>query len=104
VPGPVIKFYGVADGQFFRYYGADAGPAGRRPSLDEDRLRSLAFTAASELGLDVFGGDVALPSPEHPVLIDLNDWPSFAPFRAEAASHIAAYAESHTHFHSLPRS
>ncbi|MDQ6926858.1 MAG: hypothetical protein M3154_11580, partial [Candidatus Eremiobacteraeota bacterium] len=40
----------------------------------------------------VFGGDVALPAPDAPVLIDLNDWPSFAPFRADAAAAIAAYA------------
>ena len=81
VPGPVIKFYGVANGQFFRYYGADAGPDGPRPQVDEPRLRALAFAAAGELRLDVFGGDVAFPTPDEPVLIDLNDWPSFAPFR-----------------------
>ncbi len=95
VPGPVVKFYGVADGQFFRYYSADAGPGGPRPDVDEPRLRALAFAAAQELRLDVFGGDVALPARDEPVLIDLNDWPSFAPFRADAARHIAAYAASH---------
>jgi hypothetical protein len=95
VPGPVIKFYGVADGTFFRFYGADAGPSGPQPEVDERCLRSLAFAAARELRLDVFGGDVAMPAPNKPVLIDLNDWPSFAPFRADAARHIAAYAASH---------
>jgi hypothetical protein len=95
VPGPVVKFYGVADGEFFRYYGADAGPGGSRPQVDERRLRALAFAAARELRLDVFGGDVALRSPADPVLIDLNDWPSFAPFREEAGRHIAAYAAAH---------
>jgi hypothetical protein len=96
VPGPVLKFYGVADGRFFRYYGADAGPAASPPPVDEERLRALAFSAAARLGLDVFGGDVALPEPDRPVLIDLNDWPSFAPFREEAARHIAAYIEYST--------
>ncbi len=95
VPGPVIKFYGVADGEFFRYYGADAGPNGPRPQVDERRLRALAFAAARELRFDVFGGDVALPTPSDPVLIDLNDWPSFAPFREDAGRHIAAYAAAH---------
>jgi hypothetical protein len=95
VPGPVVKFYGVADGEFFRYYGADAGPGGPRPDVDERRLRALAFAAARELRLDVFGGDVALRSPAEPVLIDLNDWPSFAPFREDAGRHIAAYAAAH---------
>lgn len=92
VTGPVIKFYGVADGSFFRWYDATAGVDGPRPPVDEARLRALAFGAARALGLDVFGGDVALPAPDAPVLIDLNDWPSFAPFRAEAARAIARYA------------
>jgi hypothetical protein len=91
VPGPVLKFYGVADGRFFRFYEAEAGPHGVVPRVDERRLRELAFAAAARVGLDVFGGDVALPEPDRPVLIDLNDWPSFAPFRDEAARHIADY-------------
>jgi hypothetical protein len=93
VPGPVVKFYGVADGRFFRYYGAEAGPAAPPPPVDEARLRELAFAGARMLGLEVFGGDVALPSPDRPVLIDINDWPSFAPFRAEAANAIAGYID-----------
>ena len=87
VAGPIVKFYGVADGRFFRYYGAD--------DVDGDRLKALAFVAAERLGLGVFGGDVAFPEPDRPVLIDLNDWPSFAPFRAEAARHIAGYVHDH---------
>ena len=69
-----------------------AGVDGPRPVVDESRLRALAFGAARALGLEVFGGDVALPTPDAPVLLDLNDWPSFAPFRAEAAAAIAAHA------------
>ncbi len=91
VPGPVVKFYGVTDGRFFRWYGADAGFGGERPAVDENRLKALAFEAAAILGLEVFGGDVALPEPDRPVLIDINDWPSFAPFRADAAQAIAEY-------------
>jgi hypothetical protein len=93
VPGPVVKFYGVADGRFFRYYGAEAGPAAPPPPVDEEKLRELAFAGARMLGLEVFGGDVALPAPDRPVLIDINDWPSFAPFRAEAAGAIAGYID-----------
>jgi hypothetical protein len=93
VPGPVIKFYGVADGRFFRYYGADAGPGAPPPPVDEGRLRKLAFAGARMLDLEIFGGDVVLPAPDRPVLIDINDWPSFAPFRAEAASAIAGYID-----------
>jgi hypothetical protein len=94
VPGAVLKFYGVADGSFFRYYDAAAGPDGPLPNVDEARLRALVFDAAAAVGLDVFGGDVALRAPDDPVLIDLNDWPSFAPFRDDAAAAIAAYARS----------
>jgi hypothetical protein len=88
IAGPIVKFYGVADGSFFRYYDAQ--------HVDEERLKELAFAAAQRLGLVVFGGDVACPEPDRPVLIDLNDWPSFAPFRAEAARHIAGYVNSMT--------
>jgi len=91
VPGPVVKFYAVTDGRFFRWYGADAGFGGERPVIDEDRLKAIAFDAAALLGLEVFGGDVAFPRRDRPVLIDINDWPSFAPFREEAARAIAEY-------------
>ena len=88
VPGPIVKFYGVADGRFFRWYSA-TGDASVK--ADEARLREVAFGAAQALGLEVFGGDVALPAPDRPVLNDLNDWPSFAPFRADASRAIAGY-------------
>jgi hypothetical protein len=91
IPGPVVKFYGVTDGRFFNWYGSEAGFAGERPRIDENRLKALAFEAAAILGLEVFGGDVAFPEPDRPVLIDINDWPSFAPFRDEAARAIADY-------------
>jgi len=91
VSGPVVKFYGVADGRFFRYYGAEAGSAAPPPPVDEGKLRELAFAAARRLELEVFGGDVAVPEPDRPVLIDINDWPSFAPFRDGAADAIAGY-------------
>lgn len=91
VPGPVVKFYGVTDGRFFRWYGSDAGYGNPPPEIDERRLEAVAFQAAALLGLEVFGGDVAFPAPDRPVLIDINDWPSFAPFRGEAARAIAGY-------------
>jgi len=93
VPGPVVKFYGVGDGSFFRWYGAEAGATAPPPAVDESKLRKLAFAAARVAGLEVFGGDVALPAADRPVLIDLNDWPSFAPFRDDAARAIAGYID-----------
>ncbi|HUL03686.1 MAG TPA: hypothetical protein VLV16_10700 [Gemmatimonadales bacterium] len=91
VPGPVVKFYGVTEGRFFRWYGADAGYGRPGPVIDESCLKAMAFEAAALLGLEVFGGDVAFLAPDRPVLIDINDWPSFAPFREEAARAIAEY-------------
>lgn len=92
IAGPILKFYAVADGRFFSWYPAD-GPRDRHVEIDEDRLRDLVFAAARAVGLEVFGGDVAFPKPDAPVLIDLNDWPSFAPVRVVAAAAIASYID-----------
>jgi hypothetical protein len=92
VAGPIVKFYAITGGRFFSWYPAD-GPRDRRLDIAEDRLQALVFAAARAVGLEVFGGDVAFPKPDEPVLIDLNDWPSFAPVREAAASAIAAYID-----------
>jgi len=85
VAGVVVKFYGVADGRFFRCY-TDAGeiPAS---------LATLwtAAHAGAALGLEVFGGDLVVDGDGRPVLVDVNDWPSFARCREEAADAIAGY-------------
>ena len=91
VPGPIVKFYGVTGRRFFHWYLADNPLGEGRAGVDGDRLAALAFAAADALGLHVFGGDAALPSPTEPVLVDINDWPSFAPVRDAAADAIAAY-------------
>jgi len=89
VGGPIVKFYAVADGRFFSWYAADPGPV----EISEQSLKDLVFAAARTVGLEVFGGDVAFPQPDAPVLIDLNDWPSFAPVRVAAAEAIASYID-----------
>ncbi len=89
VGGPIVKFYAVADGRFFSWYAADPG----RVEICEQSLKELVFAAARVVGLEVFGGDVAFPEPDAPVLIDLNDWPSFAPVRVAAAEAIASYID-----------
>jgi len=89
VPGPIVKFYALADGRFFSWYAADPSTV----DISEESLKALVFAAARAVGLEVFGGDVAFPAPDAPVLIDLNDWPSFAPVRAAAAAAIAAYID-----------
>ena len=56
---------------------------------DENKLLELADTSAKILGLYVYGGD-AIISPDSEIsIIDINDWPSFAPIREAASHHIA---------------
>jgi hypothetical protein len=90
VPGPVIKFYGVIGREFFHCYPAEAG--GLPDTWSDEPLQDLAERAAQALGLAVYGGDAVLTASGTPVLIDLNDWPSFAPVRASAAAAIARFA------------
>lgn len=94
VPGPVVKFYGVAGGDLFHAYLAESGAPVTAADVDLATLRDLAFHAAGRLQLDIFGGDVVIDAERHPVLIDLNDWPSFAPIRDQAARAIAGHVHS----------
>ena len=88
VAGPVLKFYGVGDGSLFHAYREDGRPVDA-DTVDVPTLRRLAFAAARAVGLNVFGGDAVVPTRTHPMLVDLNDWPSFAPVREQAAVAIA---------------
>ena len=92
VPGPVLKFYGVGDGSFFHAFREDGRPVDG-DTVDLNVLRRLAVAAARAVGVRVFGGDAVVPSRTRPMLVDLNDWPSFAPVRDAAATAIAALAE-----------
>lgn len=94
VPGPVVKFYGVAAGGFFHAYLAHNKAPVPEELIAPEALRALALRAAARLRLDIFGGDVVLAAPGRPVLIDLNDWPSFAPVRDSAALAIAGYVHA----------
>jgi hypothetical protein len=86
VEGVVVKFYGIVDGRFFRCFTEDAEVPASLPILWQ-----AARAGASALGLEVFGGDLVVDRNGRPVVIDLNDWPSFARCRDEAAEAIAAY-------------
>ena len=86
VEGVVVKFYGVADGRFFRCYAPGAEIPAALPTLWD-----AASAGAAALGLDVFGGDLVVGGDGRPVIVDLNDWPSFARCRDEAAEAIAGY-------------
>jgi hypothetical protein len=86
--GDEVKFYAVNGKHlFWPYYPKDS----EGYPFDEKALKTLADRAAQTLGLTIYGGD-AIISPEGKItLIDLNDWPSFAPCRGAAASAIAKY-------------
>jgi hypothetical protein len=87
-PGDEIKFYGVADSEFFWYF---------YPwefvgyPFDPRALRRLAEQAAGLAGVGIFGGDAIVAPDGSLTIIDLNDWPSFAPCRGAAAGSIARH-------------
>lgn len=85
--GDEIKFYGVAGGFFHWYYSGEA----RKYPFDFAQLEPLARRAAGAAGLDIFGGDVIVSPSGELTLIDLNDWPSFAPCRERASYAIADF-------------
>lgn len=92
--GDEIKFYGVADGTFFHwFYSRNA----RKYPFDSARLQELANQAAAAAGLDIFGGDVIVSAEGELTLIDLNDWPSFAPCRERASHAIAGFISKRAH-------
>ena len=91
VAGPVLKFYGVGDGSLFHAFREDGRPVDA-DTVDVPTLRRLAFAAARAVGLSVFGGDAVVPTRTNPMLVDINDWPSFAPVREQAAEAIAHLA------------
>ena len=92
--GDEIKFYGVAGGSFFHWF--YSGKARKYP-FDSARLQELGNAAASAAGLDVYGGDVIVSPRGELTLIDLNDWPSFAPCRERAAYAIADFIIKRVH-------
>jgi len=92
--GDEIKFYGVAEGKFFHWL--YSGTAQKFPFQMSD-LENLAARAAAAAGLDIFGGDVIVSPDGELTLIDLNDWPSFAPCSERAAHAIAEFVMNRLH-------
>jgi len=85
VPGAVMKFYGVGNAEYFAALPADGGAA---PSEElQLELARAACSAASALGLDVWGGD-AIVNERGFAIVDFNDWPSFERVRDAAAAAI----------------
>ena len=94
VDGDVVQFYGVAGpaesagGWFEWFFHPDRQL--ERHAFDPGALAETAARAAAALGLEVWGGEAIAGPDGTPVVIDLNAWPSFAPYRETAAERIAA--------------
>ena len=101
VEGDVVKCYGVLGTPFFawRYALTASAASSDAPErhnaplqaypFDESALMQLAGDAARAAGLCVFGADIVVKPDGSFALIDLNDFPSFQGFHAEAAQAIA---------------
>jgi len=85
LPGDTIKFYGISEADYFYWYYLNGN---NHIPFEIDKLKKLAFSSAQILGLDVFGGDAIISPTGGISIIDLNDWPSFAPVRDKAAEFI----------------
>jgi glutathione synthase/RimK-type ligase-like ATP-grasp enzyme len=84
--GSVIKFYSVKGTDFFYWYYVN----GNSIRVDTDQLRYLAEKSAEVLDLIIYGGDAVVSDDGTITIIDVNDWPSFAPARNEASRYIAS--------------
>lgn len=58
-------------------------------NFDPDELRGICQRASKLMDVRIYGGDCIVDEHGHISIIDFNDWPSFAPCRAEAAPAIA---------------
>lgn len=92
--GDEIKFYGVVGGGFFHWF--YSGETRNHP-FNFLHLENLANRAAVAAGLDIFGGDIIVSPAGELTLIDLNDWPSFAPCRERASYAIADFITRRVH-------
>ncbi|MBI4055633.1 MAG: HAD-IA family hydrolase [Elusimicrobia bacterium] len=90
IEGDLLKFYGVGPGRWFCWFYHDPARVRRHPfALPE--LQKSVTAAAQALQLEIFGGDAIVTPHGEIYLIDLNSWPSFAKFRAEASEEISKY-------------
>lgn len=96
--GDLVKFYGIGSpaitnsrhASWFKWFYHKEQDLKKYP-FSEDHLKKITQSTAIALGLEIYGGDaVALPDGKI-FVIDINAWPSFALFRAEASLAIASY-------------
>jgi glutathione synthase/RimK-type ligase-like ATP-grasp enzyme len=82
IEGDTIKFYSIYGEDFFYWYTTDLKYCS---SFDEKKLKHLANESAQALGLEIFGGDAIITKDSEIFIVDINDWPSFAPVRDRAS-------------------
>ncbi len=98
--GDLVKFYGVADTDFFYWFYPfdlshskfgleEINGAAQEFSFDVEALKKACDKAGEVLDVKVYGGDCVVAKDGSFKIIDFNDWPSFAPCRDAAASKIA---------------
>ena len=98
--GDLVKFYGVQGQPFFYwFYPFDEGHSkygyeavnGKSHGFkfDEQELRDTCERASQIMDVKIYGGDCIVDEQGHFQIIDFNDWPSFAPCRAEGSVAIA---------------
>ena len=86
LPGDTVKFYAARESDLFHWYYSNGGD---RTKFNEGELRELASASAEALKLVVYGGDAIIGKDGGISIIDVNDWPSFAPVRDTASKSIA---------------
>lgn len=100
IAGDLIKFYGVVGSDFFHWFYPTVAQHSKfgheeingMPNnipFKLDILKQEATKAAQVLRIDIYGGDAIIGADGSIYFIDVNDWPSFAPCRNEAAVAIA---------------
>lgn len=97
--GDLVKFYGVADTDFFYWFypfdlsltkfGLEAvNGTAKEFSFDVEALKKVCDKAGEVLNVKIYGGDCVIDANGNFKIIDFNDWPSFAPCRDKAAPYI----------------
>lgn len=86
IEGDTIKFYSILEKDLFYWYTTDLKYCA---IFDEGNLKQLANDSAKALGLEIFGGDAIITKESEIYIVDINDWPSFAPIREKASKAIA---------------
>ncbi|MDE6297018.1 MAG: hypothetical protein K2L89_04145 [Muribaculaceae bacterium] len=98
--GDLIKFYGIQGQPFFYWFYpfedhhskfGDENINGKPKHLnfDAEALKEMCERASHLMDVKIYGGDCIIDKDGTVRIIDFNDWPSFAPCRAEAAPYIA---------------